>query len=329
MAIPRMLLVAIDFSEPAEAAFEQALAIAAGTGAEMVLLWVDDRRSATAMSHAALVEDLDRLMTDQHIEIGKRLRALAERAERSGVKASCRIDPGHPDEVIVAVAAEIGCDLIVTGIRGRTGFKRFLLGSVAEIVVRTSPTHVLVVRSRPGPVRRALVATDFSPASELALRLTLALTGAGDDNVGVSPARSEPLAVDLFHAWQFPTGTHGIPDPMLKPDHPLAELRDQLVQHNEARGQALCKRFAGPGRTLRFVQTHGPAAACLQDQLDAEQHGVADAPHYDLVATGTHGYRGFRRFVLGSVAEATVRHAPCSVLVAHAEVAGGGEPSDA
>jgi universal stress protein A len=33
------------------------------------------------------------------------------------------------------------------------------------------------------------------------------------------------------------------------------------------------------------------------------------------VVTGSHGRRGLRRFVVGSVAEATVRHAPCSVLV--------------
>ena len=38
----------------------------------------------------------------------------------------------------------------------------------------------------------------------------------------------------------------------------------------------------------------------------------------ELVVTGSHGRRGLRRFVLGSVAETTVRHAPCSVLVARA-----------
>lgn len=38
---------------------------------------------------------------------------------------------------------------------------------------------------------------------------------------------------------------------------------------------------------------------------------------FDLVALGSHGRRGIRRFLLGSVAENIVRHAPCSVLVAH------------
>ena len=45
---------------------------------------------------------------------------------------------------------------------------------------------------------------------------------------------------------------------------------------------------------------------------------------HDLIALGTHGYRGVRRFLLGSVAEAVVRHAHCSVLVTHPDKRGGG-----
>ena len=37
---------------------------------------------------------------------------------------------------------------------------------------------------------------------------------------------------------------------------------------------------------------------------------------------GSHGRRGLRRFLLGSVAETTVRYAPCSVLVVHGKYAG-------
>ena len=41
-----------------------------------------------------------------------------------------------------------------------------------------------------------------------------------------------------------------------------------------------------------------------------------------LIALGTHGHGGFRRLLLGSVAEGVIRHANCSVLVAHGEHAG-------
>ena len=44
---------------------------------------------------------------------------------------------------------------------------------------------------------------------------------------------------------------------------------------------------------------------------------AAERGGHDLIAIGTHGHRGFRRLLLGSVAESTIRHAPCSVLVVH------------
>ena len=46
---------------------------------------------------------------------------------------------------------------------------------------------------------------------------------------------------------------------------------------------------------------------------------LAAAEGFDLVAVGTHGHRGLRRIVLGSVAEAIIRHAPCSVLISHSD----------
>ena len=44
---------------------------------------------------------------------------------------------------------------------------------------------------------------------------------------------------------------------------------------------------------------------------------TAERGGYDLIVVGSHGHRGFRRLLLGSVAESTVRHAHCSVLVVH------------
>jgi nucleotide-binding universal stress UspA family protein len=45
--------------------------------------------------------------------------------------------------------------------------------------------------------------------------------------------------------------------------------------------------------------------------------GTAERRGHDLIVVGAHGNRGFRRLLLGSVAESAVRHAPCSVLVVH------------
>lgn len=53
---------------------------------------------------------------------------------------------GEPDNRIVAHAEDEPIDLIVIGSHGQEGIARFLLGSVAETVVRRSPVSVLVVR---------------------------------------------------------------------------------------------------------------------------------------------------------------------------------------
>jgi nucleotide-binding universal stress UspA family protein len=52
-----------------------------------------------------------------------------------------------PAEAIVAAAKEEGCEMIVMGTHGRTGFKHLMLGSVAEQVVRAAPCPVLTVRA--------------------------------------------------------------------------------------------------------------------------------------------------------------------------------------
>lgn len=53
---------------------------------------------------------------------------------------------GHPAETLVEYALDNNVDVIVLGSLGRTGITRFLMGSVAEKVIRTSPLPVLLVR---------------------------------------------------------------------------------------------------------------------------------------------------------------------------------------
>jgi len=56
-----------------------------------------------------------------------------------------RVRVGHPPDEIIAEAEEWDADLLVLGTHGRTGASRFLIGSVAESVVRDAPCDVLVI----------------------------------------------------------------------------------------------------------------------------------------------------------------------------------------
>jgi nucleotide-binding universal stress UspA family protein len=275
--------------------------VAAHTGAALELLWVEDRIPATTSMHgtvhASVIDELERALAGLHDESAAKLADLARQAREQNLVVSHHVARGHADEVIVERAAEQGADLVVVGTRDLTGLKRFFLGSVAENVVRASQTSVLVARGPVAGFGRVLVATDFSPAGDLAVDMACTLAAPDAEIV-------------LFHAWQFPPGTVGLRATTASDGDAVGELREQILALNARRGEALCQRVTRTGRRARFAQEHGAPAAEIQAQLETEP--------YDLACLSTHGHRGFRRFLLGSVTEATVRHAPCSVLVVHA-----------
>jgi nucleotide-binding universal stress UspA family protein len=296
----RKILVATDFSEQAAVAVAHARVLANRDRGELILLHVEPDAgpapTGAAISQSAM-DDVQALRHQLAGEARSDLEALAEGFRADGLTVTVEIRVGHPDEAITEAAQELGADLIVTGTHGRTGLARFFLGSVAEKVARMATTNVMVVRpcDEPGRYRRILVPTDFSPASEKALRLAMSLAAENAD-------------IDVFHAWQYPPGTHAVSHP--DPGGPLAGMRDEIVASGQRQADDLLQRQQATEMTLHFVQDYGPAAQLVQERLDEVT--------YDLVCMGTHGYRGFRRFILGSVAEATIRHANCSVMIAHA-----------
>ena len=88
------------------------------------------------------------VLRDLLAAIDKSLTELRARVEAPGLKISSEAVQGAPATEICRVAKEGGHDLIVIGTHGRTGVARFLLGSVAERVVREAPCPVLVARPR-------------------------------------------------------------------------------------------------------------------------------------------------------------------------------------
>lgn len=74
-------------------------------------------------------------------------KAIAERAIEVDIEITREVRGGDPTVSIVTYAVENGIDIIVMGTRGKTGFERFMLGSVAEKVVRVSPVPVMTVHA--------------------------------------------------------------------------------------------------------------------------------------------------------------------------------------
>jgi nucleotide-binding universal stress UspA family protein len=292
----RKIMVATDFSEASETAVEQAMHIARFTGAELVLVHAGNVPNAGAEIPDGLssLEEFNTLVRETANQDRAQLEALRQRLAGQGVELSHALVDGFPDQAVCETANEIGADLVVTGTHGRTGLKRFLLGSVAERVVRISDRSVLVSRNDEGRggFGRILVPTDFSPLSLKAVDMAIALA-------------KENAQIDILHCWQLPPAspanraTDAVLNPILK----------AISSEIKERGNALVESLETKNVTVRFSATREAPAQGIQTRLGEED--------YELLILGSHGRRGIRRFLLGSVAEATLRHANCSVLVIH------------
>lgn len=135
--------------------------------------------------------------------------------------------------------------------------------------------------------KRIGCAVDFSDGSSAAFREATDL------------ARRFGAVLVLLHAEEMP-GVTDIPPPESVVAATRLELEARLAEWRAEAAAAL-------GRPVEARMFPGPAAPSLAR--------AAGEDRLDLLVTGTHGRRGFRHLVLGSVAERLVHLAPCAVLV--------------
>lgn len=298
----KKIVVGVDFSEESEQAVREALNIARHVGAELALVHigvvVEPPKHLGGSVHSS-IKEWESMLRDQLAEDRRQLEEIRERMRGQGVEISHLVRDGFADTGLVDAAKELEGDLLILGTHGRSGIKRFFLGSISERVVRLSTTNVMVARPQgdgSGGYRRILVPTDFSRPAGAALDLALRLAHDG-------------AAVDLVHFWQVPMTATTPYAPFKAAEEALTTVRRAMQEAAEGAGQRILEDYQEGRLEITFHAIESAPAYGIQERLEEED--------YDLVVMGSHGRRGLRRFLLGSVAEMTVRHAPCSVLVVH------------
>ena len=138
------VVIATDGSASVERAVGVALDLAGRFDATVHALFVVDEGDVEAAPSS--VRDQFRAALEERGE-----RATADVADRAGVDVVTAVRAGRPPQVIADYAREQGADVVAMGTRGRHGENRFLVGSVAERVVRTCPVPVLTVRQLESP----------------------------------------------------------------------------------------------------------------------------------------------------------------------------------
>ncbi len=236
---------------------------------------------------------LKRAVFDRAQDVGEAARvALMPR----GFTIEISVAEGDPRAEIVREADDWKADLVVLGVRGLGGVKRFLLGSVSDAVARHVRCAVLVVK---GPRRRlgsVLVAMDGSEDSFRAVRFLQSLA---------LPRQTRVRLLSVVERLRYPTtapqSVHGQLVRMLKELE--AERRSELDKVLERAASQL-------NDTITRVTRYTPTG-------DAAEEIVATAQDFDidLVVVGARGLGGVARVLLGSVSEKVLHHARCPVLI--------------
>ena len=286
------ILVGMDLSNSSLIALEEALPIARRRGAEIVMVHVAPLPNTAEHYEFAGLAMVERYREMIASEVEKTREVLADVRERhsgQGVTISHTLISGVAERGISEAAEEVGAELIVVGSHGREGLDRFLLGSVAERLSRFTTRDVLVARGeRPkGTYNRILVPTDFSEAADQALSVAKQLV---TDNGSIT----------LLHCFDIPATMAG---------YFVGNLLVEVEAAAMARAETLAKEARMPGIDIDVIVRGGHAPTLIRELSGG----------YDIVVMGSHGRRGLRRFMLGSVAEKIVRHAPCSVYIARAK----------
>ncbi|MXN76055.1 universal stress protein [Burkholderia sp. 4701] len=142
----KRILVAVDGSDTSRHAFDAALALAQAHGAELQPFYV--------VENAAIYYNVPgydpSVLHDQLVEQGNDLaKEFMQRMQADGVKGAARLGEASSiadvSALILEAATAFGADLLVLGTHGRRGFRRLVLGSIAEQCVRHASLPVLLI----------------------------------------------------------------------------------------------------------------------------------------------------------------------------------------
>jgi nucleotide-binding universal stress UspA family protein len=144
----KRILVATDFSEPAEAALRYGTELTRRFDASLHVLHVVDDLAVRPDPVAAAPMDSGALQMTLENEARANLAELVPEPDRSALRAHLDIVVSdRPAQAILAYARDAQIDLIIAGTHGRRGLAYFFMGSVAHELTRTATCPVLTVRA--------------------------------------------------------------------------------------------------------------------------------------------------------------------------------------
>ena len=285
----KKILVPVDFSEFSDKAAEYALFLAEKYRADITLL------------HAIVLfeEDFDeeeqlkmyeKIIQKKEKEREKQLESHRKTAKDRGIEVNSVLLRGiSAASSILDYISDKDFDLVIMGTHGHAGFKKLLLGSVTEKVVRESPVPVLTIHKvyNQIEIKEILVRVDLSGYSHPTI------------DWGKALAKEFKATLEFLHVVEMeahPEFYNISFEPILKENPNLA---DHITEN-------MIKATGIPKDKATYAVKEG--------KVYKEIKKYADYSQIDLIVMGSHGRGELEDFLLGSNSERVIRIASCPVL---------------
>jgi len=229
-------------------------------------------------------EEFRQAMEQAGREVVERCRTLLP-ADIPSVQTKCEVH--HAASYILDTAKSTQTGLIVVGTHDRSRLTEMLVGSISHHVLLHSNCSTLIVKGKARPVTRVLMAME---SREDALRLQSWLTA--------YPFRN-PVAVTILSV---------VPSLAIVEPNLMTGFQSWVEEHKRQAQQVvhdMAQALAGPQFTVTTDVRSGDPVTTVCEAGNS----------HDLIVVGSHGRKGFDRFLLGSVSHAIVHRANASVLV--------------
>ena len=296
------MLVPLDSSKTAEKVLPYARCLAGKLNIPVDLLGVIDIAEMATQVSAEKARYLDTMIADGVRSSEEYLKGIARTFSSGSVK--CTVEKGRAEEVIIEKGEADTAMLITMATHGRSGINRWLLGSVAEKVLRASANPLLLVRATDeaktegeAALKSIVVPLDGSELAESVLPMVAGL------------AKKLSIEVLLFRVYHIPYGVYSGGDGLYGIDFEelTASVRDEANDYLDKKIAEMKKLGV---EKISYTTKEGLGA----DEIISLGRKTPD----NLIAMCSHGRSGVKRWVLGSVTETVVRHSGDPVLIIRA-----------
>jgi nucleotide-binding universal stress UspA family protein len=293
------ILVPLDGSRTAEKVLPYARYLAGKFKIPVELLAVIDIAEVASHMASEKARFLDTIIEDGVRHSTSYLRGVA--TTFPGAAVSCSVEKGRAEDTIIEKAATDKAMLITMATHGRSGLNRFLLGSVAEKVLRGAVNPLLLIRATEeaksegeASLNSVIVPLDGSELAESVLPMVAEV------------ANKLNLEIELIRAYHIPYNVYAGDEGFYAGNYEelLNSVRDEAQEYLDKKAAELRKLGV---EKVTCVAKEGFAG----DEIISLGRKTPD----NLIAMCSHGRSGVKRWVLGSVAETVVRHSGDPVLI--------------